>query len=211
MSFTQFENLPDEDILKIFSFLDIKDILQCSQVSKRLWSISKDESLWLKLNLFQRTVPSEFIQKASENGCKYLSIAHGIFLHQGWKFEIPLNFKYLDISQDSKFEPSYYAVPDGLLENCYSLEKLSMEGLMLNEDDFGHLAQVGQTLKVLNLEAICGRPYTNYGNCMEHLMKKCAQLTDLNFSNALRDEYVTGWVFLNSGKNHSQNLVIGYF
>ena len=74
MSSMQFEDLPDEDILKIFSFLDIKDILKCGQVSKRLWLISKDESLWLKLNLFQRTVPSEFIQKASENGCKYLNV-----------------------------------------------------------------------------------------------------------------------------------------
>ena len=63
LSTLEFEDLPDEDILKIFSFLDIKDILKCSQVSKRLWAISKDESLWLKLNLFQRSVPAEFIQK----------------------------------------------------------------------------------------------------------------------------------------------------
>ena len=66
-----------------------------------------------------------------------------------------------------------------------------MEGLMLNENDFTCLAKNGHTLKVLNLEAICGRPYTNYGNCMENLIKQCVNLTELNFSNALRDEYVT--------------------
>ena len=83
-----------------------------------------------KLNLFQRKVPFEFIQKAAENGCKYLSIAHGSFSGQSWRFKMPLNLKYLDISQDSKFEPSFFAAPNELLKNCNSLEKLSMEGMV---------------------------------------------------------------------------------
>ena len=192
MSFLQLEDLSDEVILKIFSFLDMTEILICGQVSKRLRAITLDDSLWLKLNFLKRKVPFKFLEKASENGCKYLSVAQGGFPDWSWTFKRPLNFKYLVL--DSKFESGFFGVPAGLLENCHSLEKLSLEGLMLTEDDFKHLAQNGQTLKVLNLEETCGRPdmWSSPTNCIQYLFRKCVNLTELNFSNAiLGDEHVT--------------------
>ena len=74
LSFFHFEGLSDEILLKIFSCLDIKGLLQCGQVSKRLRDISNDQSLWLKLNLSGREVPFDFIAKAVENGCEYLDL-----------------------------------------------------------------------------------------------------------------------------------------
>ena len=68
-SFVQLEDLPDEVILKICSFMDIREILKCGQVSKRIRAISKDESLWLKLNFSVGYVPYAFLEKAVENGC----------------------------------------------------------------------------------------------------------------------------------------------
>ena len=74
VSFFHMEGLSDEILLKIFSLLDIKGILQCGQVSTRLRAISNDQSLWLKLNLSGREVPFDFIAKAVENGCEYLDL-----------------------------------------------------------------------------------------------------------------------------------------
>ena len=46
LSFCQLDELPDEVILKIVGFLDLKELLLCGQVCKRLQAISNDESLW---------------------------------------------------------------------------------------------------------------------------------------------------------------------
>ena len=52
-SILQFEALPNEVILHVFSYLKIVDLLNCGQVSKRFRAISSDDQyLWpKKLNL----------------------------------------------------------------------------------------------------------------------------------------------------------------
>jgi hypothetical protein len=82
LSFFHIEGLPDEIILKIFSLLDIKGVLQCGQVSKRLRDISNDQCLWSKLNLYGRVVPYGFIEKAVQNGCEYLNLGFSC-VHKG--------------------------------------------------------------------------------------------------------------------------------
>ena len=44
-----FEKLPDEIILKIFSFLSFKSLGNCNQVSSRMKRIASDTSLWEKV------------------------------------------------------------------------------------------------------------------------------------------------------------------
>ena len=70
------EELPNEIILKILQNLDMKDLIRCGTVSKRMRSISLDESLWEKINLHGKIVPIEFLQKVLNSGCKYLSLFH---------------------------------------------------------------------------------------------------------------------------------------
>ena len=53
MSETSFEDLPDEIILKVFKNLEISDLICCGQLSKRIRTISHDESLWQKINLYR--------------------------------------------------------------------------------------------------------------------------------------------------------------
>ena len=83
-----FIDLPDEVLLKIFTYLNIEDLAQCAQVSKRSRNICKDESLWERINLkknigrtniensFQKyqKIPTSFINYILDNGCKYLNI-----------------------------------------------------------------------------------------------------------------------------------------
>ena len=69
--------LPAEVLLKIFTFLDIKDLYRCNKVSKRIRSIGLDESLWQKINLnLNLKIPSIFIADILSKGCKYLSLQH---------------------------------------------------------------------------------------------------------------------------------------
>ena len=49
---TLFDCLPDEVQLKIFKFLEIEDLMQCAQVSKRVRRICQDESIVKKVNLY---------------------------------------------------------------------------------------------------------------------------------------------------------------
>ena len=74
LSTVYFEVLPDEILLKIFQYLNINEIIYCAQMSKRTRKISHDESLWQKINLYQRKVKVEFVEQILSNGCKYLCL-----------------------------------------------------------------------------------------------------------------------------------------
>ena len=73
------EELPDEIVLKILSYFNITQLICCSQTSKRLAEICLDESLWQQINLYKSCVPSSFICRILNNGCKYLSLDQAVF------------------------------------------------------------------------------------------------------------------------------------
>ena len=73
------EVLPDEVILKVFTYLDLRDLIYSVQVSKRLQVISKDESLWQKVDLSWKRVSYFFVQFVLKKKCKHL-ILHGTIL-----------------------------------------------------------------------------------------------------------------------------------
>ena len=66
------DDLPDELILEILSFMNVKEIIKCGQVSKRIRSICSDETLWQKVNLYNKIVPVDFLIRLVDNKCKYL-------------------------------------------------------------------------------------------------------------------------------------------
>ena len=47
---SQLENLPNEILLKIFDYIEIEDLIICCQVSRRIRTIVRDDSLWQKVN-----------------------------------------------------------------------------------------------------------------------------------------------------------------
>ena len=69
-------DFPDEIILKVFASLDIKDLLNCGQVSKRFRNISHDEFLWQKIDLSGQNVSAPFILFILDRGCKYLDLSN---------------------------------------------------------------------------------------------------------------------------------------
>ena len=145
LSSYQLDDLPDEVILNILGFLNIKELLLCGQVSKRLRAIANDESLWLKLNLYERKVPYDLIEKAAENGCQYLSLSRCYIIGLTGKSKTSFKLKYLNVSY----------VPKGvqkLVQNCSALQKLSVAGLTLDSDDIQYICQNSKTLQVLDLD-----------------------------------------------------------
>ena len=182
LSCAQLEDLPDEIILKIFSLLDIKEILKCGQVSQRIRAISNDESLWLQLNLGYGDIPYRFLEKAFENGCIYLSLdcAH---LNGVVNSKIPLNLKYLVLSQDSNInartKKTTLKVPKGLFKNCHSLQKLAMENLILDFEDIKQIGKNGQTLTILDLGIINLEKSWRQGKELKELFKSCVVLEEL--------------------------------
>jgi len=210
LSSYQLDDLPDEVILNMLGFLNIKELLLCGQVSKRLRAIANDESLWLKLNLYKRKVPYDFIEKAAGNGCQYLSLAGCDILHFTGKSKTSFKLKYLNVS----------CVPKGvqkLVQNCSALQKLSVAGLTLDLDDIQFICQNSKTLQVLDLmgckfdylklkESQIGQTvedleleYCNFRTkSIQDLLTNCAHLTELNFcvdnENELLDPHIQALV-----------------
>jgi F-box and leucine-rich repeat protein 1 (S-phase kinase-associated protein 2) len=184
LSFVELDDMPEEIILKIFTFLDIREILKCGQVSQRIRAISNDESLWLQLNFFEGHVPYGLLEKAVENGCKYLGLASAC-LYDGGNSNMPLNLKYLEMSYLRSNNDNFYETHEGLLKNCHSLQKLAMKNLVLDSEAIKHIGKNGETLEVLNLADIhlsTLYPNPNRAKSIEKLFKRCVELIELNFS-----------------------------
>ena len=192
LSFFHLEGLPDEIILKIFSLLDIKGVLKCGQVSKRLRDISNDQCLWLKLNLSDREVPYGFIEKAVKNGCEYLDLGF-TRVYGGIKSEEPWKLKYLEISQFAYRLAQ--KMPKGMLENCLSLQKLLLNNLILNSLDIELICLNGETLQISSLER-CDIDSRHRTELIPKLISKCPLLTELNMNMSVRS-HTNGCKILN--------------
>ena len=150
LSSCQLDELPDEVILKIVGFLELKELLLCGQVSKRLQAIANDESLWLKLNMRGRVIPYDFIEKVIGNGCQYLNLPKCDIINFTEKSESSFNLKYLDVSNQDMSDGLQQGVKK-LVQNCNSLQKLSVADSPLDLNDIQYICKSGQTLQVLDL------------------------------------------------------------
>ena len=115
------EQLPNELIRHVFSYLKIVDLLICGKVSKRFRAISNDDQyLWPKtFNLGYREVPVKFIQRLLDSGCKYLSLS-GVLIQGTLNLANTSRLKYLNLSGFGL--NCYCENSTKMLESCYSLK-----------------------------------------------------------------------------------------
>ena len=121
------DDLPDEVLLKIFANLakpsSFKDLIRLSHVSKRFRRVYQDESLWQKINLYEKCLPAEFIKQILQNGCVYLSLCDAkVKGHTIKMLNEKSQLRYLDLT-NLKNE----VFVGELLESCHLLEKLSLK------------------------------------------------------------------------------------
>ena len=125
-----FDHMPDEVQLKIFKTLEFKDLMCCAQVSKRTRRICHDESMWKKVNVSEKVVPSEFIEMILENGCKYINLQSSQIVGSLKLSRKDYDVKYLNLSNCRADE----GVLGKLISSCQSLQKISLAHLSLSSD-----------------------------------------------------------------------------
>ena len=180
---SQFQNLPDEIILKVLGHLKVKDLLSCGQLSKRIRAISHDKSLYQKINLDGKKVRTTFLEKIIiYKGCKDLSLSRAQLVGSDFNLKRTSQLRSLNLD----FCNTSVRNLEILTDSCTTLEKLSMRKLtkiFLSSNMIKNICnQNGQTLQVLNLE-----------NCLETggslsphqvlvITKKCVVLKEVNFN-----------------------------
>ena len=177
-----FEEFPNELLLKILSFLEITNLLKCSQTSKRIRTICKDESLWQKINLSKKRVPTEFLKKVITYGCKSLNLNETKIVGN-LRLENQSQLTNLDLSGCSARSHVF----EELLQSCHYLEKLTFTQQL----DFNTLSlltsQNGKSLSLLNCWwEFQPRSAKNIDlKSLQSIIENCTELKELNFWNGV--------------------------
>ena len=125
MSALQLEDLPEEMILTVFTYLDIRDLMSCGQVSKRIRHIRNIESLWQNVDLQDiYHVKTDFIKFLLEKGCKCLNLygGNGAKLKGSLKLDKPSKLERLNLEECSGKQ----ALKE-ILNSCHSLQKVAFQ------------------------------------------------------------------------------------
>ena len=142
---SSFLDLPNEIILKVLSYTEITDVLRCGQVSKRIRTISNDNSLFRIVNLSGKYVTTDFIETLLNKGCRSLDISH---------CNIWGNLSLIKISQLRKLD----------LSNC----RTTLKGLKVNTKMVASICQNSKTLEHLNL---CNSYFEGDGDGYQEIIK----------------------------------------
>jgi hypothetical protein len=179
----KFEELPSEVLVKILSFLEIVDFIKCSKTCKRIRVIFYDNSLWKRINLSKKRVPSEFLRKMIDDyGCKCLNLNEAKVIGTlRLKYESQL--KILDLSGCSAENQSVF---EELLRSCSHLQKLSFTQKLKLEVMSQLTALNGKTLQILNCwQGNQGRSGWNPDwlelSTIKCIIKNCPELKELTF------------------------------
>ena len=182
-----FQDLPDEIILKVIYFLNIKDLVKFGRVSKRMRKIRSDKSVWQKINLSKVTpvhmihdfgVPTDFLKMVIENGCKYLSLRYQInFGPPDLCLEKPSSLIFLDLKYFRGNEKTF----EEILASCYSLQKLAIYLTPLTSNMIKCIGcQNGHSLQTLNLSC-CRLDLES----IQEITKNCVELNNVDLAKTM--------------------------
>ena len=169
-----FLDIPDELILKVLSYAETADILKCSRVSKRIRTISNDNSLFQTVNLSGKYVKTDLIKTVLDKGCNNLNLSDSSI----WgNLSLIQNSQLRELDLSNCRATTYYStsgVLEELVKSCDSLQKLSLIGLKLTPKMVSSICKNNQTLQLLNLY---------YSNLEEEwyckIIKTCRQIKQL--------------------------------
>ena len=194
-----FQDLPDELVLKLLSYSETKDLISCGQVSKRIRRISLDHTLWVTVNLVNKIVKTELLEMLLNKGCKSLNISNSTIVGS-FSLKSKYKLKALDLSQSAwaRKWPDKQAyckescnVIEELLSSCCSLHHLNMEGLLLTPKMAASICNNGKTLQGLNLNCrsdllydpiIGNTDYTVPNGNYQAIIKCCQELKEVDLA-----------------------------
>ena len=198
MSSSPFVELPNEIILKIFSFLSFKSLGNCNQVSRRMKTISEDTSLWEKVEAWLKVIPAGFMEKIVKSKVKYLSVQHCEVFPINLKFltEHNLDLKSMDISScDGN---------DNFLSELVRCSK-SLEYLNLHETRPNLVFKCIENFAHANkLKVLCVNDVKLNFKYVKKIIDKCTELTDLGISGASLTQQSIAYICTNLTSNASR-------
>ena len=175
----KFEEFPSEIMLEIFSFLEIVDLIKCSQTSKRIRFICYDKSLWQRINLSEKRVQTDFLQKAIHLDCKCLNLNEAKIIGT-LRLQNKSQLTYLDLSGCTAESQSVF---EELLKSCHSLQTLSITQDINLDVMFQLTAQNGKMLEILYF--LCGSRSRFQLFYIEYIKENCSELKELHFWNGV--------------------------
>ena len=156
-----FQDLPDELVLKIFGYSEAKDIITYGQVSKRMRKISHDSTLWVTVNLVKKIVKTKLLEMILSKECKILNLSNSTIVGS-LSSNMKHNISSLDLSQSTNpgrlpgHMPQYgilslenIGVLEELLSSSCSLLHLKMESLIITPKMAAGICKNGKTLQGL--------------------------------------------------------------
>ena len=185
------ETLPNELILKIFTYLTIKDLGRCAQVSKNFNIIAYDRTLWTKIlvtscmppnsfNLPLRhrsscVMPHRLLVQALKRGARHLALSNLNFISTSQpNFPTTNQVEYLALSS-SLIDEKYFGE---LILSCHNLKKLSVnDGYWKSDDLMKGILQNSNSLTVLDLSG-CDKLKRQD---VKSIISSCLELTEANF------------------------------
>lgn len=175
------EDLPNEILLKIFTYLEFKDLGYCAQISHRFRDISQSPALWETVVENNKTIPAGFILHALNLGCKYLHLENSTITvtndsdYVMHKLPKDNQVKHLNLRnfQDHCDDSTK------LMIACRSLEKLSLSSLDFNKARYiPSIERNGTTLKTLDLSDCSGLSYKQ----IQRIFTACSKLEEVDLS-----------------------------
>ena len=215
----RWQNLPDELILKILSYLEVKDLISCGQLSKRTRNISQDRSLWVTANLEKKFVRTELLEMILGKGCKILNLSNSTIVGHLRRNMIS-QLRVLDLSQSAwgfpvrrwtaqvYHEENMFNIEE-LLFSCCSLQNLKMEGLLITSKMAVSICNNGTTLQVLNLNhSFVVDDTFEFRGDFRSIIKCCQELKelDLNYVSATNNPNEKKWLSDDDLEHLAENI-----
>ena len=204
-----FQDLPDELVLKILSYPEAKDLISCGQVSKRIRRISRDNTLWETANLEKKVVKTELLEMILSKGCRSLNLRNSIILGSlNSDTKSQLRVLKLRQSKDLRwpaFNKCCYCdcesfcdcyentgFIEALLSSCSSLRHLVIEDVFLSPNMAESICKNGKTLQILNLnrsDLDIEGDLNDFKSYWQEIIKCCQELKEyVNCGEGLMDE-----------------------
>ena len=178
-----FQDLPDELVLKILSYSGTEDLISCGQISKRIRRITYDGTLWVTANLEKKIVKAELVEMILGKGCRILNLCHSTIvgsLSSNTKSQL----RVLNLSNcDCECDENNNALEE-LLFFCCSLQHMVMEDVYITRKMAVSICKNGKSLLTLNLngsylEGLTCDPTYNY---LLEIFKCCQELKEVDLS-----------------------------
>ena len=181
---TKLEDLPNEIITKVLSYLDLRNLFCFGHISKRTRSISRDKAVWRKLTIHNQNLKSRLLKFMLRNGCKFLKLINV-------KLKGFLHLRKASRLQELSLDRCTIKTPalEEFLASCHSLKKFVLRGIDLSDVNEHILKlfvlQNKNTLQTLDLRM---SKRLTFGS-IKFIVHNCNELTEVTIIRYFYDKH----------------------